>query len=503
MKRFLLLGCIAWPFTTTSEASTRRLLHFSDVHLNLSTSFSSTENARIPIRYFADAPLALFESALRYAKKHVVEKPELFLYTGDHVVHGEFTDPYVAHVVATNVETMEKYYPVHNTTGEVTAILGNADANPDYHMEVTNQEIETNPSIELISKVWEDSLSVSNMDLLNRRGYLSYPLDPKLDVITLNTVPYSPHHVPDTSHELDPFGQFAWLKKTLAKLRDAGKFAFLAGHIPPIVDSYGGDPQWHTKYIVEYKKIVGHYADVIKAQLFGHVHSVEFRVPVTSLESAIDNGNAFQLPPMYISGSISPLFGNNPSFILWEYDHETYEMVDYTVYASNIKEVAPQLEWKVLFKASEAYGLTSLARTELAAFLRRAQQNGSVVEVYHWNTKARSPHAQPCKDVICHAKTVCTLVWWTTKSEFLACVQASIAGIRTETMMGSTADVATVLSGAYVAPNDFTTTDVVLTMGTTLLASTAVLICVVLTVYALKRSGVVKNRDLYETMATL
>lgn len=64
-------------------------------------------------------------------------------------------------------------------------------ADPDYYMEVTDPETETNPSIELISHAWKHSLSTTNMDLLDRRGYLSYAVDDKLHVITLNTVPYS------------------------------------------------------------------------------------------------------------------------------------------------------------------------------------------------------------------------------------------------------------------------------------------------------------------------
>lgn len=65
-----------------ASAAVGRILHFSDVHLNISASFSAADNARIPIRYFADAPLPLLESALVFAKEHVVEEPELFLYTG-------------------------------------------------------------------------------------------------------------------------------------------------------------------------------------------------------------------------------------------------------------------------------------------------------------------------------------------------------------------------------------------------------------------------------------
>jgi hypothetical protein len=58
-------------------------------------------------------------------------------------------------------------------------------------MNVTDPETETNPSITLISAAWQDTLSKSNLDWFNHRGYLTYDLDEKLVVLTLNTVPYS------------------------------------------------------------------------------------------------------------------------------------------------------------------------------------------------------------------------------------------------------------------------------------------------------------------------
>ncbi|RQM18141.1 hypothetical protein DD237_000174 [Peronospora effusa] len=487
----------------------RRILHFSDVHLNISETVSSTDKTRLPIRYFADAPLTLLESALGYAKEHVVDIPDIFLYTGDHTAHGDFTDDYIAKAVQKNVRMMESYYPPKDRMIlEPTAIIGNADGNPDYHMEVTDPETETNPSIKLISEVWEDSLSAVNIDMLNRRGYLSYALDDKLHVITLNTVPYSPSHLPDTSNQPDPFGQFAWLDKTLAGLQNAGKFAYIAGHIAPIVGSYGGNLQWHTKYIVKYKSVVGKYADVIKAQFFGHIHSVEFRVPVMSLDEAVSEDDTFELPPMYITGSISPIFGNNPSFMVWEYDTETYKVLDYAVYGSDIRESEPQLDWKLLFKASEDYGLKSLSLMELSAFVQRAERNFSLVEKYYWNMKARSPNARPCKDAVCLSKTLCTLKWWNTKDEFLVCIdttQTLIAGLvdgndATEISM-STADVAAASSSTL--QSNFALKDVLLTIGTTALATVVAIACVVLTIYGLRRSGILENRGAYDTVTRL
>ncbi|CAH0481108.1 unnamed protein product [Peronospora belbahrii] len=510
MLQLALLGYAALLVSPTSAMSTGRILHFSDVHLNISKSFSSADNARIPIRYFADAPLALLESALIYAKEYVIDNPDIFLYTGDHVVHGDSTDEYAAKAVETNVRVMETYYPPNSGMLEATAILGNADGNPDYHMEVTDPKTETNPSIELISEVWKDSLSAVNMDMLNRGGYLKYALDDKLHMITLNTVPYSPSHFPDTSIQSDPFGQFAWLDKTLAELQDAGKFAYIAGHIAPIVDSYGGDPQWHTKYIVKYKNIVGKYANVIKAQFFGHVHSVEFRVPVTSFDRGDDEDIPFQLLPMYISGSISPLFGNNPSFMVWEYDANTYEVLDYALYASYIGESEPQLDWKLLLRASETYGLKSLSLSELSSFVQRAEKNLTLMEEYYWNTKARSPNTLPCKNTTCRLKTLCTLEWWTTKREFLDCIdtaQTMIAGHvngKDDTkILLSAADVTAASSGSTVMHNNLAPRDVLITIGTTALATIVAIVCVVLTVYGLRRSKVFKGRSTYNTVPTL
>ncbi|RLN77278.1 hypothetical protein BBJ28_00004749 [Nothophytophthora sp. Chile5] len=490
-RQVLVALALALGALTSAESAPRRqLLHFSDVHLNLSTSLLAADSALIPTRYYSDAPIALLESALSHAKQHVLADPDLFLYTGDHAAHGQFTDEYIARAVEANVHAMEDFYPPKDgVLLETTAIIGNADGNPDYHMKVTDPTKETNPSIELISKVWEDSLSAANMDLLNRRGYLQYALDANLRVLTLNTVPYSVRsHVPDTSKQSDPFGQFAWLDSTLAELQKAGKFAYLVGHIAPIVDSYGGNPQWHPKYIQTYKRIVGRYADVVKAQFFGHVHSIEFRVPVASLDDGGKDGEGFQLPPMFISGSISPLFGNNPSFMVWDFDSETYEVLDFAVYGTNISDSEPQLDWKLLFQASEAYGLASLSLAELSDFVLRLGQNSSLLEDYYYNMKAQSPLTRPCSTPLCHVKTLCTLKWWTTKGQYQACVDSVQMMTAGKARGGGQASVPS--THAVLV-----TSDVFMAIGSTALATGVAAACVIAIVQALKRGGVLKTRD--------
>lgn len=106
----------------------KQILHFSDVHLNLSATLDADDSAAVPIRYGQDAPLRLLESALAFAKQ-VLPAPDLFLFTGDHVAHGEHDDAYVTKAVELNVQTMHKYFPPTATKSlDATAILGNNDA---------------------------------------------------------------------------------------------------------------------------------------------------------------------------------------------------------------------------------------------------------------------------------------------------------------------------------------------------------------------------------------
>lgn len=269
-------------------------------------------------------------------------------------------------------------------------------------------------------------------------------------------------HTPSRQNVEDPFGQFAWLESTLASLQKSGKVAYIAGHIPPVVDSFREEAQWYASYIETYKRIIGKYADVVKAQFFGHVQSVEVRVPLLKSSSPTAFSTAdetYQLVPLFLSGSISPYFINNPSFIVWDYDATTYEVVDFTVYGTNISEKGDgALDWQLLFKGSEcvvlcrfshrgsvgplttrmcvcrvvsrAYGLQSLSTADLSAFYERVKTDPELLDAYYWNTRAQSRRFGPCASDLCRANTLCAMKWWSSKSEYTACVDGVQSSIR-------------------------------------------------------------------------
>ncbi|KAG6947189.1 hypothetical protein JG687_00016272 [Phytophthora cactorum] len=439
------------------EVGAKHILHFSDVHLNISESLDGNESAEIPIQYGYDAPISLLTSALEYAKQ-ILPNPDFFLYTGDHAVHGNPSDEYLAEAVNVNVETMAQYFSGSgNETLNATAVLGDTDTK-NYTMNVTDPSSEENPTIEVVSPAWSDSLSATNLKDLKTRGYLSYKLDEKLVLLTLNTVPYSPKHKPDATNETDPFGQFAWLNATLWGLRNGNKFAYIAGHIPPIIDAQDGSPMWEASYIDSYKKIVTQYADVIKAQIFGHTHSIEFRLPLTAeMESqdpddviADDNSDqSLQLVPLFMSAAISPIFYNNPAFMVWDFDPSTYDLMDFTVYGTNLSDDnQTPLDWMPLFKASTAYNVTSLSWSEMNNFIVNAATDSALVERYYYNSQAQSYQQTSCEDTVCLTWYLCSMMWWSTPEDYTACLAA---GSRLESTSAAASTLPTPLVLASIA----------------------------------------------------
>jgi len=121
-------------------------------------------------------------------------------------------------------------------------------------------------------------------------GYLSREIHPGLNVIALNSLVWSNQietqffNTQLENDDFDPFGQHEWLHKELEDLRNAGKKAYIIGHIPPIVSSYykgEGGPLLFDSHSRRYHATIEEFSDVISAQLFGHTHFNELRVSNT------------------------------------------------------------------------------------------------------------------------------------------------------------------------------------------------------------------------------
>lgn len=200
-----------------------------------------------------------------------------------------------------------------------------------------------------------------------RGGYYSRTLhDANLTVLSLNTVLYSGYFNPTPKNVYDPGWQLAWMRQILSGCRENGTQAMILGHIPPGIGSYRHTQMWKDIYVQSYYDIVKEFDDVIIAQLFGHLHTDEFRVgPAEQSDSKEIISMIPKLnTPLLLGPSITPLHGNDPSFRIFTYGrrggseshNEEYKLLDYE---SHRCKIASGNHWSKLYTFSEAYDVAS------------------------------------------------------------------------------------------------------------------------------------------------
>lgn len=109
--------------------------------------------------------------------------------------------------------------------------------------------------------------------------------------------------------------------------------------------------------------IVKEFDSVIIAQLYGHLHSDEFRVGLADESGSTANSSTIPLmnTPLLLGPSVTPLHGNDPSFRLVKYDrggggsetqYSKYRLVDYDSHRYSMGKGG---HWSKLYSFSEAY----------------------------------------------------------------------------------------------------------------------------------------------------
>jgi sphingomyelin phosphodiesterase acid-like 3 len=253
-----------------------------------------------------------------------------------------------------------------------------------------------------------------------------------LIVLSLNTVLYSNNYAPEAIYVDDPGKQFLWMRKMMNYARERQCQVIVVGHIPPCIGSFRHNQFWKDEYVKTYYDLVEEYDDVVIAQLYGHLHSDEFRVGDRSMSHMNSETNTDMIPslrsPMLLGPSVTPLHGNFPAFRLVKYgsvggnrryNKGRFQLLDYHSYSLSGEN------WTQLYAFSEVYssiyrqdeGLTSdtmrsiaqsmddtilLRKTPLLSTFRSFVLSGAVGESQHAGLGVDC--SEECKD-----EWLCTL----------------------------------------------------------------------------------------------
>ncbi|CAE7191583.1 sgmD [Symbiodinium natans] len=230
----------------------------------------------------------------------------------------------------------------------VFGALGNSDSHCDYCQEITTDR-PVNPWFWTLGNAINQAGCMTNktLEAYKYGGYFELAVG-GLTILSISTVIYSVFHVPAGPLEDDPFSQFAWLKERLGEAVQQQRRVWIVGHIPPGIETFGFTELWRPVYVAKYLEIVQDpvLGPAIAAQLFGHLHKDEFRVLPNPPPGA---------GPIILSASISPVYYNNPSFKIVQYNRTSGKLVNFKMVYSEITADGKPLQWGFGYDLLQTY----------------------------------------------------------------------------------------------------------------------------------------------------
>jgi len=434
----------------TSSSSVKRFIWLSDPHSDPyygteAAECTQTEPAEQVKNVFGtmgcDPPFALFESALT-AVSELAGDYEFVLDTGDFVRHGQSELPIPREAVTSIIRRGSQLLVStlgENLTAKQFAVgtLGNDDSPMNYYLDDTTDK-DSNPWLSAVASAFVESgaMPADVEQFYSYGGYWERQLG-SITILSINTIIYAALHVPATAAP-DPFHQFAWLRERLHAASAENRSVWIVGHIPPGIETFGYSGLWHPTYVDSYLELVQdkQLSGTIVAQLFGHVHKEEIRILP---DAPSDTG------PMILTGSISPIFRNQPSFRVFEYDAKTGRPLTWKTYYAELTEGSSPLMWKLGYDAADLYNPIkdaleankSINQGTLGQLADLLAQGGSTWNSYaSWYTTSYENDLQHCGEnpllpglnagvrMRCVRKYVCALTV-STETAFADCVNNS------------------------------------------------------------------------------
>jgi sphingomyelin phosphodiesterase acid-like 3 len=301
-----------------------------------------------------DTPYALLRSSLRQMQSRVAHA-QFITVSGDLIAHA-FTCRYRAVLPALNpaayqdlvVKTIRFVVEQLHVTFPgipIYVALGNNDtACGDYRMDTDSSYLSET------AQVIASTLPVAEQKQVLRQfrtgGYYSVTMalpmrDTRLIVVNdiflskkYNTCKGAPDPLPADA-------EMTWLQEQLEQARRHGQRVWVMGHIPPGIDVYstlskfrdvcGGQPPDTFLATDRMTDLLVHAADIVKLGIFAHTHMDEFRLLEPARpDVAYPTSVAVKMVP-----SISPVDGNNPSFMIAQVNPSTAMLQDYEEIAAS------------------------------------------------------------------------------------------------------------------------------------------------------------------------
>ncbi|MBL8895160.1 MAG: metallophosphoesterase [Rhizobiales bacterium] len=344
-------------------------LHVSDIHLDPFTSFAARKLAP----YGEDTNYALFATSLAAIAK-AGTSADFVVVTGDLLVHdfekklavarGDApSQPAIVDAAVSTSSLVADALAMAVPGKPVILALGNNDSDcGDYQIDPGGPYLEG--TRELVKRLAGATRVADDFDATYRAGgyyAMRHPTAADTDIIVLNDVLWSAEYrdVCGSTGRAAADAMMNWFKARLDAARAANRKVWMVHHIPAGIDAFATQKSKDTvcgkkavafmsePFATRFPELLAEYAPVITANLTGHVHFDGYRLILGKNKEALDVEK--------IAPAISPIFGQNPGFHVFDYDAKSGEPTDFTtVYLDLVKPVAG---WRTEYRFTRAYRL--------------------------------------------------------------------------------------------------------------------------------------------------
>jgi D-alanyl-D-alanine dipeptidase len=300
-----------------------------------------SENERA-FQYMEDSGFALVKSALMAAKVEAEKRNVQFvLILGDFLGHdfkrkfkAQSRDPssksyqqFVNKVIGFLTTEIEKAFPYV----DVYAVIGNNDTyQRDY------QSTPDGPFFKDVARWWSSLIktkvnrTIAQKEIANA-GYYAVTIQgaPLLRLIVLNTNLFS-DNAKGSATQKAALEQLNWLTTELKSAKGKQQKVFIAMHIPEGIDIYGTKhlrlfrvlDLWKNIYTERFQKILAEFSTTITGIFAGHLH-LDWSQQLSFKDGEIMKGE---------TPSISPIFGNNPGFKIYQFSPQSFKVRGYATH---------------------------------------------------------------------------------------------------------------------------------------------------------------------------
>ena len=327
-----------------SDNKTNNFLVFTDIHLDY-TAKRSMDIQPSGQNIFNDLDPSTFEKLVaqvdRNIKSGVIATPKFILLMGDLVGHIRSAPDSALQSESAVFNLLKKTFPstpIFYTFGNNDSLKVNYGPFTDPS---THDRVNSPYEVAVTHAGWLDGFLSTGMDCVKNNntypcmltedktnGYYAAYLEPKLRLISINTVMFSPRYV--QTNEQDTTNQLKWLEAQLAEARQKEESVMMTMHVPPGYNIYDHMSFWGNKEKEGFLAIVSTYQDTIIGMLASHTHYDELKVVKDKFNKPIAG--------VYLTAALSTMHGNAPSVKTFYYgaDRGRWTLTNYDAFGFSV-----------------------------------------------------------------------------------------------------------------------------------------------------------------------